>query len=120
MKNGLLRSGVCILGLALPCAAQDDLVLAQIADQPIAVSEFRAYAANIPEAYQMGKTGIEADRILLNGLIDKKLLLAERNELVLATNGSLSTSSSSSPKSRPSGSTEVSRLISGFPLSKRN
>ena len=79
MKNGIVRSylGVCILGLSLPCAAQDDLVLAQIADQPIAVSEFRAYAANIPEAYQMGKTGIEADRILLNGLIDKKLLLAE-------------------------------------------
>lgn len=77
MKNGLLRSGVCILGISLPCAAQDDLVLAQIEDQPIAVSEFRAYAANIPKAYQMGKTGIEADRILLNGLIDKKLLLAE-------------------------------------------
>ena len=79
MKNGLLRSylGVCILGLALPCAAQDNLVLAQIADQPIAVSEFRAYAASIPQAYQMGKTGVEADRILLNGLIDKKLLLAE-------------------------------------------
>ena len=77
MKNGILRSGVCILGLWLPCIAQDDLVLAQIADQPIAVSEFRAYAANIPKAYQMGKTGIEADRILLNGLIDKKLLLAE-------------------------------------------
>ena len=79
MKNGIVRSylGVCILGLALPCAAQDDLVLAQIADQPIAVSEFRAYAANIPEAYQMGKTGVEANRILLNGLIDKKLLLAE-------------------------------------------
>ena len=79
MKNGLLRSylGVCILGLALPCVAQDDLVLAQIADQPIAVSEFRAYAAHIPQAYQMGKTGVEADRILLNGLIDKKLLLAE-------------------------------------------
>ena len=77
MKNGLLRSGVCILGISLPCAAQDELVLAQIEDQPIAVSEFRAYAANIPKAYQMGKTGIEADRILLNGLIDKKLLLAE-------------------------------------------
>ena len=77
MKNGLLRSGVCILGLSLPCIAQDELVLAQIADQPIAVGEFRAYAANIPAAYQMGKTGIEADRILLNGLIDKKLLLAE-------------------------------------------
>ena len=77
MKNGLLRSGVCILGISLPCAAQDDLVLAQIEAQPIAVSEFRAYAANIPKAYQMGKTGIEADRILLNGLIDKKLLLAE-------------------------------------------
>ena len=79
MKNGILRSylGVCILWLSLPCAAQDELVLAQIADQPIAVSEFRAYAANIPKAYQMGKTGIEADRILLNGLIDKKLLLAE-------------------------------------------
>ena len=77
MKNGLLRSGVCILGISLPCAAQDELVLAQIEAQPIAVSEFRAYAANIPKAYQMGKTGIEADRILLNGLIDKKLLLAE-------------------------------------------
>lgn len=77
MKNGIVRLGVCILGLSLPCAAQDDLVLAQIADQPIAVSEFRAYAANIPKAYQMGKTGVEADRILLNGLIDKKLLLAE-------------------------------------------
>ena len=79
MQNGIVRSylGVCILGLWLPCAAQDDLVLAQIADQPIAVGEFRAYAANIPKAYQMGKTGIEADRILLNGLIDKKLLLAE-------------------------------------------
>lgn len=77
MKNGLLRSGVCILGISLPCAAQDELVLAQIEDQPIAGSEFRAYAANIPKAYQMGKTGIEADRILLNGLIDKKLLLAE-------------------------------------------
>ena len=79
MKNGILRSylGVCILGLSLPCAAQDDIVLAQIADQPIAVSEFRAYAANVPKAYQMGKTGVEADRILLNGLIDKKLLLAE-------------------------------------------
>ena len=77
MKNGLLRSGVCVLGLWLPCAAQDELVLAQIADQPIAVGEFRAYAANIPAAYQMGKTGVEADLILLNGLIDKKLLLAE-------------------------------------------
>ena len=77
MKNGIVRSGVCILWLWLPSAAQDDLVLAQIGDQPIAVSEFRAYAANIPHAYQMGKTGIEADRILLNGLIDKKLLLAE-------------------------------------------
>ena len=77
MKNGILRSGVCILGLWLPCVAQDDLVLAQIADQPIAVGEFRAYAANIPKAYQMGKTGVEADRILLKGLIDKKLLLAE-------------------------------------------
>ena len=77
MKNGLLRSGVCILGLSLPCVAQDELVLAQIADQPIAVGEFRAYAANIPAAYQMGKTGVAADRILLNGLIDKKLLLAE-------------------------------------------
>ncbi len=79
MKNGILRSylGVCILGLSFPCAAQDDVVLAQIEDHPIAVSEFRAFAANIPKAYQMGKTGIEANRILLNGLIDKKLLLAE-------------------------------------------
>ncbi len=77
MKNGIVRSVACILGLWLPCIAQDDLVLAQIKDQPIAVSEFRAYAANIPKAYQMGKTGVAADRILLNGLIDKKLLLAE-------------------------------------------
>ena len=79
MKNGILRSylGVCILGLSLPCAAQDDIVLAQIADQPIAVGEFRAYAANIPKAYQISKAGVEADRILLKGLIDKKLLLAE-------------------------------------------
>ena len=77
MKSEIVRSGVLILGLSLPSAAQDDLVLAHIGDQPIAVREFRAYAANIPQAYQMGKTGTEADRILLNGLIDKKLLLAE-------------------------------------------
>ena len=77
MRNGIVRLGVLILGLSLPGAAQDNLVLAQIGNQPIAASEFRAYAANIPKAYQMGKTGTEADRILLNGLIDKKLLLAE-------------------------------------------
>lgn len=81
MKNGIVRLGlgVCLLGLALPCAAQaqDDLVLAQIKDEPITVGEFRAYAANIPPAYQLGKTGREASRILLNGLIDRKLLLAE-------------------------------------------
>lgn len=76
-RYGIVRLGVCLLVLSLPCAAQDDLVLAQIANQPIAVREFRAYAAAIPQAYHLGKTGIEADRLLLNGLIDKKLLLAE-------------------------------------------
>lgn len=75
--RGIVRSSVCLLGLALPSAAQDDLVLAQIQNQPIAVEEFKNYAARIPPAYRMGKTGMEADRILLNGLIDKKLLLAE-------------------------------------------
>ncbi len=80
MRNGIVRSYLGVLWLSLPSAAQDDPVLAQIASQPIAASEFRAYAANIPQAYQMGKTGIEAARILLNGLIDKKLLLAEAEQ----------------------------------------
>lgn len=75
--RGIVRSSVCLLVLALPSAAQDELVLAQIQNQPIAVGEFKNYAARIPPAYRMGKTGMEADRILLNGLIDKKLLLAE-------------------------------------------
>lgn len=75
--RGIVRSSVCLLVLALPGAAQDERVLAQIENQPIAVSEFKNYAARIPPAYRMGKTGIEAARILLNGLIDKKLLLAE-------------------------------------------
>lgn len=75
--RGIVYSSVCLLVLALPSAAQDELVLAQIQNQPIAVGEFKNYAARIPPAYRMGKTGMEADRILLNGLIDKKLLLAE-------------------------------------------
>ncbi len=66
-----------VLALVLPGVAQGNLPLAQIENQEILESEFRAYAEKIPVAYQMGKTGAEANRILLNGLIDKKLLLAE-------------------------------------------
>ena len=66
-----------VLALVLPGVAQGNLPLAQIENQEILESEFRADAEKIPVAYQMGKTGAEANRILLNGLIDKKLLLAE-------------------------------------------
>ena len=70
-----------MLVLVFPSTAENDLILAQIGDQKIHLSEFSTYAEKIPTVYKMNKTGVEADRILLHGLIDKKLLLAEAKRL---------------------------------------
>ncbi|MCE2448052.1 MAG: peptidylprolyl isomerase [Candidatus Latescibacteria bacterium] len=71
----------CLLAiLALGCAQEPvELVLAQVAGEPITASEFRDFDARIPAGMKEG-----GQRQVLASLIDKKLLLREADAAKMA------------------------------------
>ena len=71
----------CLLALlALGCAQEPvELVLAQVAGEPITASEFRDFDARIPAGMKEG-----GQRQVLESLIDKKLLLREADAANMA------------------------------------
>ena len=70
---------VCfVLALQVGCGSQPQShVVARIAGQEITTSELQAFAARLPDGIHEGKTDSEANVMVLNALIDKKVLLAE-------------------------------------------
>ena len=70
---------VCfVLTLQIGCGSQPQShVVARIAGQEITTVELQAFAARLPDGIHEGKSDSEANVMVLNALIDKKVLLAE-------------------------------------------
>ncbi|MSR84128.1 MAG: hypothetical protein EXS58_14590 [Candidatus Latescibacteria bacterium] len=78
-----LLGASCLLTQLVGCGepSSETPILAEVGDQRIEVAEFEAFSAAIPEGMKEGATPEEADRQLLEALIDKKLLLLEAQAL---------------------------------------
>ncbi len=70
---------VCfVLTLQVGCGSEPQShAVARIAGQEIATVELQAFAARLPDGIHEGKSDSEANIMVLNALIDKKVLLAE-------------------------------------------
>ena len=71
---------LCI-ALALPqtgCdSAPPETAVARVAGEDVTVSELKAFALSIPDGFHWDKTDSEAAAAILDGLVDKKILLME-------------------------------------------
>ena len=70
---------VCfVLSLQVGCGSEPQShAVARIAGQEITTVELQAFAARLPDGIHEGKSDSEANTMVLNALIDKKVLLAE-------------------------------------------
>ena len=70
---------VClVLALQVGCGSEPQRhVVARVAGQKITTVELQAFAARLPDGIHEGKSDSEANVMVLNALIDKKVLLAE-------------------------------------------
>ena len=70
---------VCfVLSLQVGCDSEPQShAVARIAGQEITTGELQAFAARLPDGIHEGKSDSEANLMVLNALIDKKVLLAE-------------------------------------------
>jgi peptidyl-prolyl cis-trans isomerase C len=67
-----------VLSLQVGCGPDPQShVVARIAGQEITTVELQAFAARLPDGIHEGKSDSEANLMVLNALIDKKVLLAE-------------------------------------------
>ena len=79
-----------VLTLQVGCGSQPQShVVARIAGQEITTGELQAFAARLPDGIHEGKSDSEANIMVLNALIDKKVLLAEAAAQQLQSDPSL-------------------------------
>jgi peptidyl-prolyl cis-trans isomerase C len=82
------RSTISTLAILLLCAAlasqlagcdspPPETAVARIGGEDVTVSELKAFAQSIPDGFHWDKTDAEAVSAMLDGLVDKKLLLME-------------------------------------------
>ena len=80
-----LKVAIAALGLCAGCAQEPaELVLAEVAGEPITEGEFAAFDARIPDGMKQAQTPAAARRQVLESLIDKKLLLREAADAGIA------------------------------------
>ena len=64
-----------------PVQSAPELVLAEVAGQQITAADLNAFTQAVGDLHQMGKTGLAVDSLMLEGLIDKMVMLKEIESL---------------------------------------
>ena len=77
MRIDILAACAATTLFVRPAESPAEPVLAEVAGQQITASELKAFSDAVDDVHKMGKTGVGADSLMLESLIDKTVLLKE-------------------------------------------